>query len=274
MIRKITPVLAALALCWPATAPAAAAARSEPVVLAALGDSISVGFNACGWYVACTSRSWSAGDHPDVNSHYLRLLAAGQAVKGRNLNFAVSGSTSADLLGQAARAVAAKATYVTILIGANDVCARSEKSMTPVAVYRQRVAAALGKLRPTGARVFLASVPDLKHLWRVGRDNVLARAFWSVGKVCPVLLAAPASTAKKDAERRDRVRARVVAYNAQLAEACAEYGPACRYDGGKVFGYPFSLDQVSGWDFFHPNAAGQRALAEITYEEIAEHAGV
>ncbi|HEX8005219.1 MAG TPA: GDSL-type esterase/lipase family protein, partial [Trebonia sp.] len=262
MIKKITPVFAALVLCWPATA---AAARSEPMVLAALGDSISVGFNACGWYVACTSRSWSAGDHPDVNSHYLRMLAAGEDIKGRNLNFAMSGATSADLRGQAAKAVAAKATYVTVLIGANDACADSEKAMTPVATYRQRIAAALGELRPTGARVFLASVPDLKHLWRVGKDNVLARTFWSVGHVCPALLANPVSTAKKDAERRDRVRARVKAYNAELAHVCAEYGPACRYDGGQVFGYPFRLDQVSGWDFFHPNAAGPRALAEISF---------
>ncbi|MEO3863094.1 GDSL-type esterase/lipase family protein [Acrocarpospora sp. B8E8] len=267
MIKKITPVLV-VALCWPITG--TAAARAEPVVLAALGDSISVGFNACGWYAACPSRSWAAGDHPEVNSHYLRMLAAGADVRGRNLNFAVSGSTSADLLGQARAAVAAKATYVTILIGANDACVRTEKQMTPVAAYRQRVAAALRELRPTGARVFLASVPDLKHLWRVGKDNPLARTFWSIGKICQALLANPGSAAKKDAERRDRVRARVVAYNSELEAACAEYGPGCRYDGGQVFAYPFTLDQVSGWDFFHPNVAGQRALAEITFREMAD----
>ncbi|GAA0427323.1 hypothetical protein Acor_37400 [Acrocarpospora corrugata] len=264
------PVFAAVTLCWPATA--AAAAPREPVILVALGDSISVGFNACGWFVDCPSRSWSAGDHADVNSHYLRMLAAGADVMGRNLNFAESGSTSADLLGQVREAVAAKATYVTILIGANDVCTRSEQSMTAVATYRQRITAALRELRPGGAQVFVASIPDVKHLWRVGKANVLARTFWSIGGVCQALLANPASKAKKDEERRDRVRARVVAYNAELAAACAAYGPACRYDGGALFGYPFTLGQVSGWDFFHPNAAGQRALAEVTFKDVAAHA--
>ena len=58
---------------------------------------------------------------------------------------------------------------------------------------------------------------------------------------------------------------RVVDYNATLAAACADYGDHCRYDGGAVFGYPFALSQVSGWDYFHPNTAGQAVLAQVTW---------
>src|SRR4051812_36090963 len=115
------PVLAASLLLAPGTAHA----RTAPAVMAALGDSISAGFNACGWYVACTSRSWSAGDNPAVDSHYLRLLAIAPGIKGHNLNFAVPGSTSADLPGQARQAAARGAGYVTILIGAQDACVGS-----------------------------------------------------------------------------------------------------------------------------------------------------
>ncbi|WP_248958705.1 SGNH/GDSL hydrolase family protein [Sphaerisporangium perillae] len=264
MVRKIALVLAAAVVCVPGTA--TAAAEPLPVVMAALGDSISAGFNACGWYVKCTSRSWSAGDHPGVESHYLRLLALGQGIKGHNLNFAVPGSTSADLVVQAQKAVAARASYVTILIGAQDACVSSESRMTPVAAYRARVDRALAVLAPTGARVFVASIPDVKRLWRIGKDNVVARSFWALGHICPTMLADAASNAKKDQARRDRVRERVQDYNEQLEQACAAYGPGCRSDGGAVFAYPFTLDHISKWDFFHPNADGQRALAQTTFK--------
>ncbi|GAB1818389.1 GDSL-type esterase/lipase family protein [Herbidospora sp. RD11066] len=266
MIKKITPVAAAAALLvWPGTVQAAAA---EPITMAALGDSISAGFNACGWYVACTSRSWSAGDHKDVDSHYLRLLDGGADVKGRNRNFAYNGATSEDLMEQTEEAIAAKANYVTILIGAQDACVRTEQQMTPVATYRARVDAALAKLAPTGAQVRIVSIPDLKRLWKVGKDNAIARAFWGIARICQTMLANPTSTAQKDEDRRDRVRARVMAYNNEMAKACAAYGANCRYDNGEVFKFPFTLSMVSKWDYFHPNAVGQRTIARLSFDAV------
>lgn len=35
---------------------------------------------------------------------------------------------------------------------------------------------------------------------------------------------------------------------------------------GAVFSYPFTVDHVSKWDYFHPNMDGQRVLAEQTFE--------
>ncbi|MEU5554181.1 hypothetical protein ABZ738_30865 [Micromonospora sp. NPDC047793] len=66
-------------------------------------------------------------------------------------------------------------------------------------------------------------------------------------------------------DRRHRVRQRVIDFNGQLAAACAAYGSNCRYDDNAVFGYPFSLSQLSGWDYFHPNASGQQVLANVSY---------
>jgi lysophospholipase L1-like esterase len=79
------------------------------------------------------------------------------------------------------------------------------------------------------------------------------------------MLANPTSTAAADTARRDRVRQRVVDFNAQLAAACAAYGSNCRYDGGAIFNYPFALNQISTWDYFHPNTAGQQVLASVSY---------
>ncbi|MDP9869921.1 MULTISPECIES: SGNH/GDSL hydrolase family protein [Streptosporangium] len=255
--------------------PAALAAEPwHPVVMAAVGDSISAGFNACGWYVPCLDRSWSSGDSRSVQSHYTRLRSLDDGIAGHNVNLAVPGATSADLPGQMARAVAARADYVTVLVGAQDACMSDEQRMTPVALYQSRVAAALQRFRegrPAG-RVFLASVPDLKRLWRVGKDNLVARGFWAIGRICPTMLAKPTSTAPADRARRQRVHDRVAAYNAALARICAAYGPTCRFDGNAVFTAPFTLSHVSKWDFFHPNAAGQELIAERTFQAIRDWA--
>lgn len=269
MIVRLGPVLAAVTV-LSASAPAVAAPARQPVpeVMAALGDSISTGFNACGWFVSCTSRSWSAGDHADVRSHYLRLSKLSAPLQENNHNFAEPGATSADLLDQVRKAVDAKADYVTILIGAQDACVRTEAAMTPVQTYRQRFDAALAELRSgvPQARVLVAGIPDVRRLWQAGRKNPIARMFWSIGRICQSMLANAKSTKEADAERRTRVRERVMAYNRAAAEACAAYGPNCRTDGGAIFEFPFTLDHISKWDFFHPNALGQRVLAEKTYK--------
>lgn len=248
-------------------APAAAQAGPPPDSMASMGDSITRGFNACGFYVDCTSRSFSTGDSAAVDSHYLRIRAVNPDIAGRNHNHARSGATAADLPGQARSVVERDVDYVTILIGANDACADTEAGMTPVADFRRHVDEALTVLKQglPDARVLIISIPDLKRLWQVGRGNLLARLAWSLLDVCQSMLASPTSTAAADEARRDRVRQRVIDYNSELAAACAAYGPNCRFDGNAVFNYPFTLSQVSGWDYFHPNQTGQRVLADLSY---------
>ncbi|SCL73814.1 GDSL-type esterase/lipase family protein [Micromonospora peucetia] len=265
--RLLVPLAALAALVLPAAAPAAADPGPPPNSMASLGDSITRGFNACGWYVDCTSRSFSTGDNSTVNSQYLRIRATNAAINGRNHNDARSGAKSADMPGQASTAVSQGVDYVTMLIGANDACTGTEAAMTPVATYRANIDAALDRLKtglPT-ARVQLISVPDIHRLWSVGKGSGSARSAWSLFSVCQSMLANPTSTAQADVDRRDRVRQRVVGYNTQLAQACAAYGPNCDFDDNAVFGYPFTLSQLSTWDYFHPNASGQQVLANASY---------
>jgi lysophospholipase L1-like esterase len=263
---------AALALTLVGAAAAPAAAQSDPGpppdVIASMGDSITRGFNACGFYVDCTSRSFSTGDNSEVNSHYLRIRSVNPAIGGNNVNAAQSGAEAEDMPGQAQDVVASGAGYVTILIGANDACAGSEASMTPVAEYRGHIDTALATLRSglPDARVMIISIPDLRQLWNAGRGSWLARLAWSLFGTCQSMLANPTSFADADVQRRERVRQRVIDYNTELADACAAYGPNCRFDGNAVFHYPFTLDQVSGWDYFHPNTQGQAVLASISYQ--------
>lgn len=245
---------------------AVAAAPPAPSSMAALGDSITRAFNACGWYVDCPSRSWSTGSSSLVNSHYLRILAKNPALSGRNDNDARTGAKMTDLNGQAAVAAAQAVDYVTIEMGANDACTSTEAAMTPVSTFRAQLEQALATLaaQRSTAAIFVASIPDLKRLWQIGKSNFGALTAWSIGGICQSMLAKPLSNAQADVDRRNRVRQRVIDYNTALAQACAGYA-TCRFDGNAVFNYPFTLSHVSGWDYFHPNTTGQRVLAEITY---------
>ncbi|KKK05651.1 GDSL-type esterase/lipase family protein [Micromonospora sp. HK10] len=268
LVRRALATLAgATALVLLASGPAVATAGPPPTSMASLGDSITRGFNACGWYSDCTSRSFSTGDYTSVNSHYLRIRAVEPAIQGRNHNDAKTGAKSADMYGQAGSAVSQGVQYVTMLIGANDACTGSESSMTAVTTFRANIDSALNRIRAglPDARVAVLSIPDIQRLWSVGKGSSSARTAWSLFGICQSMLANPTSTSQADVDRRARVRQRVVDYNTQLAQACAAYGPNCDFDDNAVFNYPFSLSQVSSWDYFHPNSSGQAVLASISY---------
>lgn len=274
--RVASPGALVVLLVWTATLlalPGTASARPLdalperlPSSVAAVGDSISRAFDACGFYRDCTPRSWSTGTDSGVDSQYRRLAELDPVVRGNVHDDAHSGASAADLTGQLQQAVDQGADYVTVLVGANDVCTSSEPAMTPVPVFRAELERAFDVVRSQRpqTRLFVASIPDVEHLWEVAHHDFQARLTWRIGKVCPSLLAHADSTSAANSSRRDRVRRRVVDDNAQLAEVCAETAH-CRFDGGAVFGYPFRLGELSRWDYFHPNRRGQAALAAVTW---------
>ena len=181
-------------------------------------------------------------------------------------NDAVSGSTSAALLGQANSAVAQGADYVTIEIGANDACTSTVAGMTPVATFEANVKSALTAIstgRP-GATIFVASIPNLQNLWSVNKSKFGAQLIWSLAKVCQSMLASPTSTKAADVARRATVQQRVTDFNAALARVCAATS-GCRYDNGAVANYAFTASMISTLDYFHPSFAGQTQLAAITW---------
>ena len=265
--RALSTLASATALVLLVASPSTAATSPPPNSMASMGDSITRGFNACGWYVDCTSRSFSTGDYGSVNSHYLRIRAVNPTIQGRNYNDARSGAKSADMYGQAGTAVSQGVEYITMLIGANDACTSSESTMTSVTTYRANIDSALNRIKAglPNARVAVISVPDIYRLWYIGRSNFSALSAWSTFGICQSMLANATSTAQADVDRRARVRQRVIDYNTQLAQACTAYGANCDFDDNAVFGYPFVLSQVSTWDYFHPNTSGQAVLASVTY---------
>jgi lysophospholipase L1-like esterase len=237
-----------------------------PNSMAALGDSISRGFNACPTFGECLSAVWSTGSDAGVDSHYTRILAVNPAIAGHAFNDAVSGSTMSNLKNQAQSAVNQQVEYVTIEMGGNDVCKPSEAQMTSVATYQAQFQQAMTTLT-TGlpdAHILVASVPDVLRLWEVGKDLAAARTTWANFGICQTITANPLSTAPADVDRRQRVHQRVIDYNTALATVCMQYAN-CRFDGNAVFNSRFGLSDLSSADYFHPSYAGQTGLAILSY---------
>lgn len=251
----------------------ARAARPAPVwnrspgSIAAVGDSITRGFDACTVLSDCPEVSWATGSDAQVDSLAVRLLGVTGAAE-RSWNYAVTGARMADLPEQMAQAAARGPELVTVMVGANDACRSSARAMTSVADFRADFEEALHTLRAASPKtqVYVASVPNLKRLWSQGRTNPLGKEVWKLG-ICPSMLSDADDLTNAAVLRRDRVQQRVVQYNKVLKDVCAK-DSRCRFDNNAVYDYSFGTDQLSHWDWFHPSRDGQARLASIAYRTI------
>ncbi|WP_353807780.1 GDSL-type esterase/lipase family protein [Agromyces sp. SYSU T00194] len=235
-----------------------------PAIMAGVGDSITVAYDADG-SGSFPQYSWSTGSSSTVQSHATRLVAAG-ASGLVTYNDAVVGAQAADLAPQVNAAISQGADYLTVQIGANDACTGTVGEMTSVGAFSSSVAGALGTFadaRPD-AEILLTSIPNLKRMWALSKDNGWARFIWSIGDVCQSMLENPTSTTTASEERRDTVQARVDAFNGELAVICAAL-ENCSFDDYRVADFEFTSSHISTFDYFHPSVAGQAKLAEITW---------
>lgn len=238
----------------------------KPASISALGDSISVGFHACGPLSDCPEASWVTGTDPNVDSLARRLLAD---PKNNTANHAASGATVSALPAQAAKAVADRPELVTILMGANDACAESPAAMTSTQQFEKYVNQSVRTLREELPKVqlFVVSIPDLERLWQIGKGEKAAQDVWNLG-ICQSMLRDPASMSATDKDRRAQVSERVSEYNTVLRDVCAS-DKLCRHDNGVVHDYPFAQAELSDWDWFHPSKSGQKVLARLAHKAVS-----
>jgi lysophospholipase L1-like esterase len=275
LLRRAVVALSALMISFALLAGTAQATK-VPRVMAALGDSITRGFNTAGPgcptgpSLDCPQNSWATGTNPAVDSVRERL----DAISPQPLtayNDAVSGARATNLLSQAQTAAAQDPDLVLIEIGANDACATMP---TPTATFREQVRAALEVLVLANKQVYiqLMSIPDINNLRTIFTEppdpNALGR--WEAFQVCQGLLARPLSTDPADEARREAFRAQVIAYNEALEEVCAEF-KRCVWDDYAVFESGFTAADVATIantptaDYFHPSVSGQARLAEAAW---------
>jgi len=262
----VVTLLAALAL-WATPA----SAVTPPKVMAALGDSITQGYNSAGTEFTpgtcpmlrgtppnpldldCPTNSWSTGTNPAVNSQFQRIEAIDPGRNPVAFNDSVSGARagtdrSNDLVNQVRTAVSQDPDYVTIEIGANDACRSSIAAQTPTGTFRDHVEAALNTLVGADPKVYIEmlSIPDINKLWELftSPPNPDALLRWSAFATCQALLANPLSTLEADVDRREAFRAQVIAYNGALADVCAEF-KRCRFDNNAVFKSSITVADVA-----------------------------
>jgi lysophospholipase L1-like esterase len=268
-MRRLRGVLPAVLLAiGTVTAVPAPNLTGYPNSIGALGDSMTRAYNTGTVpFADAPGNSWSTGTRSSVQSHYLRILDAAPAILGRAFNHAVTGAKVTDLDAQVAAVNEQGVAYVTILIGANDLCTETVGKMTSVSTFRLEFEDAMATLSAGSprARLYVVSIPNVYRLWVILRDDLLARTAWRTFDICQSLLEDPRSTDADDAARRRAVRERNIAFNAVVDDVCSLY-IHCRFDEGAVFNDPFTSDDVSRRDYFHPSLRGQARLAQVTWE--------
>ena len=262
VIRIVILPLAVMLLSLVASPVVAATPPPLPASMAALGDSITRAYDVCCSYGDHPGQSWSTGYawYDGISSHYERIKRIKPSLAGHVYNDAVTGAKMARAPSQAAMAHAQGASYVTILLGANDLCTSSPSTMTSTDSFQRDFETAMATLaQDQSRRIFVSSIPNIFQLWEVLHTNALARAVWASAQICQSMLGAT-----RTPDDRGLVVEREQDFNRILEETCDLY-ENCRWDGGATYNYQFGASQVSRLDFFHPSLSGQAALARVTW---------
>jgi lysophospholipase L1-like esterase len=224
-------------------------AQAQPLTMAAFGDSISQGYNAVNQGVNLDV-NWATGR--DIKSHRVRLTEQGHEVNV--LNVSQVGAQSRDLDDQFLALGDQVPGYVTVEIGANDVC-RGFVPGTP-----DHVDALVAKLvaRNPDVKIVLAPIPRLLSVYEANADQYGCRLIWDLFHVCPAVLA-------RDLTDNDRAAAqqRIDQLNDQLGRV-ADQHPQVRFNRA-AGDHPFDKADLGTIDCFHPSTQGQGLISQLTF---------
>ena len=244
--------------------PAHASSIPLPNSMASTGDSITRAYDINWLHLLSDSPqySWSTGYSSSVSSQYERILALNPAINGHEFNDAKTGAKMADLDGQVKTAASQQVQYLTVFMGANDLCTSSAATMTPTATFTAQFEQALHDFfaADPSAHVYVSSLPNIYQLWSVLHNNSSARSTWSLFGICQSML----NNSNTEAQRQ-LVVAQEAADNQALLNTCAQYAN-CRWDNLAGFNFVFPAGDISTVDYFHPNIQGQNDVARITWK--------
>jgi len=263
LISLLATLLTTLVVTGPVARAGTAVPPTLPTSIVSVGDSITRGYDVtlfpC-FLSDCPQYSWSTGTSSSVNSQYAQLRQRGATVAATNA--AKTGAKMSDLgrqLGGVASTTSVQ--YVTVLLGANDVCTSSFSTMTPTATFITQFEGPLSTFLSThpNAYVFVSSIPNVRQLYDVLKSNSSARSTWRSFGICQSMLSSTITDTV-----REQVQAREIEYNSALESVCATYD-RCRWDGDDTYDTPFLPTDVSTVDYFHPSISGQKKLAGVTW---------
>ena len=224
-----------------------------------MGDSVTAGFNSRWPGDINNGRySWATGVSKRVDSHLNKLKKIiREEVKADNV--AKSRATSHALEEQLEKIDFPKIDYLTLLIGANDVCDWDSDYLDKLSKFRANVKNTIDAVIATNSevRILLAAIPNMYRLYEQGKDSCGQR--WDFFDACPRLL----SSERSDTERL-AFRDRLIAANKTLQELSKAYQNNIKFIAD-VYDFEFTIEHVSRLDCFHPSIKGQNELARLTW---------
>jgi lysophospholipase L1-like esterase len=234
-----------------------------PYVMGVLGDSISAGFNA---QKVGDNRefSWSGGQSPnhEVQSHAIRLQ---QVLPDRQVvvyNQAFVGAQSTNLERETSRLLKVKPDYVTLAIGANDVCNWPSEYENHLQKYQQNVESSISRIirRNPKVKIVLASIPSIPLMWELGVKVPGCQQKWDAIQACKPLLDADLSD-----EQRQSFVMRYNHLNQTIESISEKYPQNVRY-AGILKDIKFDVSMISQLDCFHPNIKGHQYISELSFD--------
>lgn len=279
----------ALAACTPATStssqPSAMTSESvaasptmdvsHPVGLIAIGHSGLTGEGTAGdieWLPI--ENSWATGSNPEVNSVYLRLVAAVPETDGQVANNAAGGAPAADLGSQAQAAFRTVPVPLLVIIQTidNDIrCDGSDSENVPE--FGQDIAEALDLITTASPNSHILMVgqlgrPSVSFIEELVAQDPAAKDGLTGTGICDFY--DPAGELVE--ENFETLTAIIESYEAEQARVCAEF-PQCSTDGGVRAAYRDTLGNLAS-DWAHYNIAGQAAQAELTWPVVKDVLGL
>jgi lysophospholipase L1-like esterase len=241
----------------------AAAEGDQPYVVGALGDSISAGFNALR-YGDNRDLSWSGGLDAGglVQSHARRIKSL---LGDRNVvvvNEAFVGAESYQLPRQASRLLRVKPDYVTIAIGANDVCTWYEDYLPKLELYQKHLKGVINQIiaANSNVKIVLAPVPSIPLMYDLGSQRAGCQAKWDTMGVCKPLLAKD-----RTPEQRLEFVSRYRHLNQVIAEIAGLYPANIRF-ASALSESVFDVSMISPLDCFHPSIKGHNLISELSFD--------
>ncbi len=148
--------------------------------------------------------------------------------------------------------------YVTILMGGNDICG----SNYPLAQFQQFFQNEMQRSVEALTNADLILLSSLPNIGAVVEGPGCPIGGWAFEQAMRALC--PNSNLE-----RQEIDALVSSANTAMQTVADMFPNKVLFDGLRVFNYPINGDDISPFDCFHPNLAGQRNLSETLWPVVA-----
>lgn len=238
-----------------------------PFKMGAMGDSISRGFNITAGNTESLTLSWSTGDALAGSQFNLvknKIAAKGWNVTSMATNSAVVAESvlgmDSTLQAQASLMASYSPYYVTLQIGANDVCQGYVSSAAARVQFRDKLITVLRTLTLSAKPPKAILVSSIPRLWRLREipqfsGSNFCQLAWSF--LCPQMSVGQAAFEQQWSGT-----------NQAILDAVAAVGGPVVFDGNLVANTQLEFADVSSVDCFHPSAAGQGRLSSASWLAI------